>query len=161
LDLHVDAAAFDKIPMAYPSPCKAAGQSVMLVSSFRGLVRSTLGITVGSKVEHTDLFTAAGLLILSNSDPWKMEADLSVVRKMEKAGLFELDEGVGPAQFEDPDSAWDMGRRRASTLDSFPPRPSPAAAEAEASDRSSLLVAVAALADGVLIGFLAGRRAKQ
>merc|ERR1712113_1033812 len=37
LDSHVDAEAFAKIPDVYPSPFKAAGQTVMLVSFFSGI----------------------------------------------------------------------------------------------------------------------------
>jgi len=174
LDSHVDPAAFDKIPMCYPSPFKAAGQSAMLVSFFSGTVRATPGydkikkmssfvalntsITVGSRVELTvDLFTAAGVLILANSDPAKMEADLAAVRKLEKEGLFEFDEEVDPAQYDEPDSVGQVGRRRASTLDSVmgspPPRP--------LGESSPMPLAVVALAAGVLIGFLAGKRAGQ
>merc|ERR1712137_1408109 len=74
VDSHVDGGAFAKIPEVYPSPFKAAGQNVMLVSFFSGTVRSTpgydkmkklssfvalqTGVEVGSKVELTvDLFT--------------------------------------------------------------------------------------------------------
>merc|ERR1719373_661656 len=90
LDSHVDGSAFAKIPEVYPSPFKAAGQNVMLVSFFSGTVRSTpgydkmkklssfvalqTGVEVGSKVELTvDLFTAVGVLVLANTDAKKME----------------------------------------------------------------------------------------
>merc|ERR1719499_1227886 len=117
VDSHTDAAAFAKLPSIYPSPFKAAGQNVMLVSFFAGTVRATpgyekmrmmpsfvalqTGVTVGTKVELTvDLFTAVGVLVLANTDKRQLEADLAEVRKMEKDGLFTFDEDVDPAQFE-------------------------------------------------------------
>jgi len=136
VDSHTDAAAFEKLPVVYPSPFKAAGQSVMLVSFFAGTVRSTpgydkmkkmssfvalqTGITVGSKVELTvDLFTAVGVLILANTDKVQLEADLAEVRKMEQEGLFGLDEEVDPLQFEPiPDMIIQAGRHRSMTIGS-------------------------------------------
>merc|ERR1719373_694776 len=130
LDSHVDGSAFAKIPEVYPSPFKAAGQNVMLVSFFSGTVRSTpgydkmkklssfvalqTGVEVGSTVELTvDLFTAVGVLVLANSDAKKMEADLAEVRKMEKEGLFTFDEQVDPVQAEvSPDMIVPAGRKR-------------------------------------------------
>jgi len=119
VDSHCDAAAFNKVPDVYCSPFKAAGQTVMLVNFFSGRVKATpgydkmrkmdsflalqTGITVGARIELTvDLFTAAGVLILSNSDKQKLEADLAEVRRLEKeaGGLFEFDEEVDPVTFE-------------------------------------------------------------
>merc|ERR1712050_539328 len=135
VDSHVDGAAFAKIPEVYPSPFKAAGQNVMLVSFFSGTVRSTpgydkmkklssfvalqTGVGVGSKVELTvDLFTAVGVLVLANSDAKKMEADMAEVRKMEKEGLFTFEE-VDPVQAEpSPDTIVPSGRRRAESYES-------------------------------------------
>merc|ERR1719401_3048754 len=133
LDSHVDGSAFSKIPNVYPSPFKAAGQNVMLVSFFSGTVRSTpgydkmkklssfvalqTGVGIGSKVELTvDLFTAVGVLVLANSAKAVLDADLAAVRAMEKEGLFTFDEEVDPAQYEQPDLVEPMGRRRADTL---------------------------------------------
>merc|ERR1719183_952527 len=109
LDSHVDADAFNQIPQLCPSPFKAAGQNVMLVSFFSGTVRSTpgyekmrkmasfvalqTGVTVGSKVELTvDLFTAVGVLVLANKDKEQLDADLAEVRRMEIEGLFTFDD---------------------------------------------------------------------
>merc|ERR1712241_1314895 len=43
LDSHVDEMAFDKLPNVMPSPFKASGQSVMLVSFSSGTVKATPG----------------------------------------------------------------------------------------------------------------------
>jgi predicted ATP-grasp superfamily ATP-dependent carboligase len=111
LDSHIDIARFKDIPDVMPSPFKASGQAVMLVSYFAGTVKSMpgydkmkklssfvalqTGYEKGSKVELTvDLFTAVGVLILANQDKHQLEADLSTVRKMEKEGIFEFDEEV-------------------------------------------------------------------
>jgi len=111
VDSHVAPNAFDMIPMTYPSPFKAAGQNVMLVSFFSGTVRSTpgydkmrqmrsfvalqTGVTVGSQVELTvDLFTAVGVLVLAHADEEQLQADLAAVRRMEVEGLFTFESSV-------------------------------------------------------------------
>lgn len=118
LDSHVDETAFNKLPNVMPSPFKASGQSVMLVSFSSGTVKATpgydkmktlssfvalqTGIGIGSQVELTvDLFTAVGVLILANTDKNKLEADLAEVRRMEeKNELFSYDEEIDPVQFD-------------------------------------------------------------
>merc|ERR1712048_478834 len=112
---HLNVNAFAKTPSIYPSPLKAAGQIVMLVSFFSGTVKSTpgydkmkglssfvalqTGVGIGSKVELTiDLFTAAGVLVLANSESNKLEADLASVRKMEKEGLFTFEKEMEPGE---------------------------------------------------------------
>jgi len=130
MDAHADGRAWAKIPKVFPSPFKAAGQAVMLVSFFSGRVRSMpgydrmrklssfvalqTGVDVGSKVELTvDLLTAVGVLILANHDAKKLEVDLAEVRKMEKEGIFAFDEEVDPVQAEpSPDTIIPFGRRR-------------------------------------------------
>jgi hypothetical protein len=114
LDSHVDPGKFSEIPDVMPSPYKASGQAVMLVSYFAGTVKSTpgyermkkmssflalqTGYEKGSKVSLTiDLFTAVGVLMLANADKCQLEADVAEVRKMEKDGLFEFDEEADPA----------------------------------------------------------------
>lgn len=129
LDSHIDGDAFAKIPDVYPSPFKAAGQTVMLVSFFAGTVRSMpgydrikamksfvslqTGVDIGSRVELTvDLFTAVGCLVLAHSNAKQVEADLAEVRKLEKEGLFTYDAELDPAQFEpSPDTVY-PGRKR-------------------------------------------------
>merc|ERR1712048_1384612 len=86
LDSHINEPEFAKIPNVFPSPFQAAGQNVMLVSFFSGIIKATpgfdkmkrmssfislqTGVTIGSEVELTiDLFTAVGVLVLANKDP--------------------------------------------------------------------------------------------
>jgi len=109
LDSHMNEHAFSKLPDVMPSPFRASGQTLMLVSFFSGTVRSTpgydrmrtlssfislqAGVCAGSKVELTvDLFSAVGVLVLVNADAQQLEADITEVRRMERAGLFEFEE---------------------------------------------------------------------
>jgi len=172
---HLDVSAFAKIPAVYPSPLKATGQNVMLVSFFCGTVRSTpgydkmkqlssfvalqTGVGIGSKVELTvDLFTAVGVLVLANTDPRKMEADLALVRRMEKEGLFAFDEEVDPVQAEpSPDTIVPSGRRRTESFESKEGVDSRWSVAMKGDDRQGPLLA-AVFAAGVLVGLLAGRR---
>jgi len=108
LDSHMNEQAFCQIPDVMPSPFRAAGQTLMLVSNFAGTVTSTpgyermrkmasfvalqTGVKVGSQVGLTvDLFSAVGVLVLVNSDAEQLEADIAEVREMEKMGLFEFE----------------------------------------------------------------------
>jgi len=179
LDSHIDGAAFAKIPNVFPSPFKASGQNVMLVSFFAGTVRSTpgydkmkkmasfvslqTGVTVGSIVELTvDLFTAVGVLVLANKDPKILEKDLEEVRRMEKAGLFTFDEEIDPTQFEQsPDTIIPSGRRRGSSMDStvMPRRKSSMSMQSGKPDNKEVYLA-AAFGVGILFGLLLGRSGK-
>jgi len=189
LDSHIDGAAFAKIPDCYPSPFKASGQNVMLVSFFAGTVRSTpgydkmrklssfvalqTGVGIGSKVELTvDLFTAVGVLVLANSDAKLLEADLETVRTMEKEGLFTFDEEVDPMQFEvSPATIIPTGRRRAHSAESEAMLESAGihqtVAPAKVAPRSATkgpalyLVAAAAFAAGATVGITLGRAGKR
>merc|ERR1711972_761754 len=182
LDSHVDGSAFAKIPELYPSPLKAAGQNVMLVSFFSGTVRCTpgydkmkklsscvalqTGVEVGSRVELTvDLFTAVGVLVLANTDAKKMEADLAEVRKMEKEGLFTFDEEVDPVQAEpSPDTIIPAGRKRTGSFEStiammeVVSKQSCIRGTAESGRHQVVAVAAAAFAAGTLFGLLLNRR---
>lgn len=183
VDSHVDGGAFAKIPEVYPSPFKAAGQNVMLVSFFAGTVRSTpgydkmkklssfvalqTGVEVGSKVELTvDLFTAVGVLVLANSDAKKMEADLAEVRRMEKEGLFTFDEEVDPVQAEpSPDTIMPSGRRRTESYESAASMATVACKqqscrEAARGQRQLVAVAAAAFVAGTFFGLLARNKMK-
>jgi len=109
IDSHLDANAFDQIPDSTPSPFKASGQAVMLVSFHSGTIKSMpgyekiramssfvslqTGYTVGARVELTiDLFTAVGVVMLANDDSTQLALDLESIRNMEKDGLFEFDD---------------------------------------------------------------------
>jgi len=133
LDSHVNPAKFKQIPDVMPSPFKASGQAVMLVSYFAGTVKSApgyekmrklpsflalqTGYEKGSKVELTvDLFTAVGVLMLANQDKRQLDTDLAEVRRMEKEGIFEFDEEIDPAIYQpSPDVVEFKDRRRASS----------------------------------------------
>merc|ERR1712048_1009464 len=104
-----DDAAFAKIPDLPPSPYKAAGQEVMLVSFADGIVKSTPGyekiktmdsfvsletsIEAGSKVIRTvDIFSCAGSVILMHHDADILAKDIATIRKMEiDCQLFEFE----------------------------------------------------------------------
>jgi biotin carboxylase len=105
LDSHLHPEVFESIPSVMPSPFKASGQAVMLISYSTGEVLSTpgyekmkqlpsfaalqTGYGKGSKVEVTvDLFTAVGVLMLANPDSEQLEKDLAKVRQIEKEGIF-------------------------------------------------------------------------
>jgi len=109
LDSHANEDAFSKLPDVMPSPFKASGQTLMLISFFSGTVKTMpgydcmrqlssfvalqTGVGVGSKVELTvDLFSAVGVLVLVNSDSKQLAADIEDVRAMEQTGLFEFEE---------------------------------------------------------------------
>jgi biotin carboxylase len=105
-DAFLDPKGFDRIPDKPPSPFKASGQEVILVSYSRGTVQSTpgyevmkhlpsfvcleTGIKVGTTVDYTiDLFTGIGSVILMHSDAKVLERDIEFVRYMETInGIF-------------------------------------------------------------------------
>merc|ERR1712203_234816 len=126
------------------------------------------GVGVGSKVELTvDLFTAVGVLVLANSDPKKMEADMAEVRKMEKEGLFTFDEEVDPVQAEaSPDTIVPSGRRRTESYESAAAMNAVAGKQlsnprvAARSKRQLVVVAAAAFAAGARCGLLASKKMK-
>lgn len=172
LDSHVNAGAFAEIPAVYPSPLKAAGQNVMLVSFFSGTVKGTpgydkmrelssfvalqTGVGIGSKVELTiDLFTAVGVLVLANSESSRLEADLAAVREMEREGLFAFDEEPEPGRAEPGPEATapTRGRGRAEDAGAPPLR------RFDAKEYTRLSpVSTAMLGAAVLIGLLAGKK---
>merc|ERR1711879_662510 len=171
LDSHVDAEAFAKIPDVYPSPFKAAGQTVMLVSFFSGIIKSTpgygkmrsfvalqTGYKVGSEVTLTvDLFSAVGVLILAHADKKVLEEDLNAVREMEKTGLFEFEEEIDPVTYEaSPDlNIQRVGSGRAIRTSSFNGNSAKPTQE-----KSMFLPVIMALGVGALVGILAGKNMK-
>merc|ERR1712176_1566919 len=110
IDAFMDEQAFGKIPEVPPSPYKAVGQNVMMVSFGEGVVKSApgydqikamdsfvsleTGIVPGSRVERTiDIFTSAGSVILMHHDAETLEKDIATIRKMEIAcELFEFEQ---------------------------------------------------------------------
>ena len=105
VDCFLDVAAFDRIPDQPPSPFKASGQEVILVSFSRGTVKSTpgyevlknlpsfvyleTGVSAGSKVDYTiDLVTGIGSVILMHHDAKVLEKDVEFIRYMEQINGF-------------------------------------------------------------------------
>lgn len=109
VDSYLDKKQFSIIPNLPPSPFKASGQEVILVSFSRGKVVATpgyyvirkldsfvymeTGIKIGSYVERTvDLLTGIGSVILMHFDKAILDADIARVREMEKNNeLFEYE----------------------------------------------------------------------
>lgn len=172
LDSHINLGKFKEIPDVMPSPYKASGQAVMLVSYFAGTVKSAsgyermkklssfvalqTGYEKGSKVELTvDLFTAVGVLMLANPDKRQLEADLAEVRKMEKEGIFEFDEEVDPAIYQpSPDVVEFKDRRRASSSFDCTAQKAPAA------PAPPYAVMAAVFGAGILAGILLSKKMK-
>jgi biotin carboxylase len=108
-DAILDEEAFRKLPSKPPSPFKAAGQEVILVSFSKGKVKSTpgydvirclpsfvyleTGIKQGSMVDYTiDLFTGIGSVILMHQDEAILKKDMEFIRYMEEInGLFQYE----------------------------------------------------------------------
>lgn len=108
VDSYLDKKAFYALPAVPPSPAKAFGQEVLLVSYAAGDVVGTpgydeikelesfvfleTGVSVGCKVEHTvDLLTTVGSVILLHEDEEVVKRDVAKIRDMEKNHeLFEL-----------------------------------------------------------------------
>jgi biotin carboxylase len=105
-DAYLDKQQFHRLPDAPPSPFKASGQEVILVSFSRGTVKSTpgydvimqlpsflcleTGIKAGSEVDYTvDLFTGIGSVILMHQDEAILKRDIAFIRYMEEInGIF-------------------------------------------------------------------------
>jgi len=173
LDSHVDSEAFAKIPEVYPSPFKGARQTVMLVSFFSGIIKSTpgydkirkiksfvslqTGYKVGSEVTLTvDLFSAVGVLVLAHADQKVLEDDLNMVREMEKTGLFEFEEEIDPVTYEaSPDlNIQRVASGRAIRTLSYNEN------SLKPTEKSMFLPVVTALGIGALVGVLVGKTMK-
>ena len=112
VDAYLEKQGFFALPDKPPSPFKAAGQEVILVSYSRGTVKATpgleiaqglqsfvyleTGVRIGSKVDYTvDLFTCIGSVILMHHDKAILEADVARIRQLEKDNqLFEYEPEV-------------------------------------------------------------------
>lgn len=106
VDSYLDAEAFEKLPDIPPSPFKASGEEIILVSYKEGIVKSTPGYDVikqlpsflcletsvkpGTKVDYTvDLVTCIGSVILMHPDEAALRRDIDFIRYMETInGLF-------------------------------------------------------------------------
>lgn len=101
VDSYLDKQKFNTIPDVYPSPFRAAGQELYLVSRGRGKVKSTpgfdlikempsfvyleTGVVPGGSVDFTtDLFTALGSVILMHKDQAVLDEDIRKIREMEE-----------------------------------------------------------------------------
>jgi len=109
VDSYLDKKQFSVIPNLPPSPFKASGQEIILVSFSRGKVIATpgydvirclssfvymeTGIKVGSWVERTvDLLTGIGSVILMHSDKQMLDRDIARIRQVENNNeLFEYE----------------------------------------------------------------------
>jgi len=106
----LDEDQFEMLPDVPPSPFKASGQEVILVSMVAGHVVGTPGfdkirqlasfvslisdVTAGSVIEHSiDLHTTLGFVFLMHDDLEVMAADLATIRTMEAdCTMFQLKE---------------------------------------------------------------------
>jgi biotin carboxylase len=109
VDAYLEKKSFFDLPDKPPSPFKASGQEVILVSYGRGTVKATpgfdfiqklpsfvyleSGVKIGSKVDYTvDLFTCIGSVILVHEDKDVLEADVHTIRQLEENNqLFEFE----------------------------------------------------------------------
>lgn len=109
VDSFIDKRQFMITPDIPPSPFKASGEEVILVSHSRGVVKSTpgfdeiqklpsfvyleTGVKEGTHVDYTvDLFTGIGSVILMHPDSVVVEKDVARIREMEtKNQLFEYE----------------------------------------------------------------------
>jgi len=105
-DAYLDEFQFNRLPDKPPSPFRAHGLEVILVSFSQGTVQACpgydvmknlpsflcleTGVKAGSKVDFTvDLFTGIGSVILLNNDKAALTRDLDFIRYMEKInGIF-------------------------------------------------------------------------
>lgn len=107
VDAYLDPRSFAKIPSLPPTPYKAFGQEVILVSYAAGKVKSTPGFDVirqlpsfvflessikeGSNVEYTiDLITCIGSVILMHRDEAVIQKDIEFIRYLEKINALFL-----------------------------------------------------------------------
>ncbi len=102
VDAYLDKKSFDFLPKIPPSPAKAFGEEVILVSYAEGYVTGTpgydiikslesfvyleTGVTIGCKVERTvDLLTSLGSAILLHEDEEVLKRDVMTIRDLEKS----------------------------------------------------------------------------
>lgn len=113
VDAYLDEERFNAIPDVPPSPYKASGAELLLVSYTRGVVQATPGFDIiqqlpsfvyletgvqeGSEVDYTiDLFTNVGSVFLVHYDRETLERDIARVRELEETDtMFEFDLETG------------------------------------------------------------------
>lgn len=105
VDAYLDPEHFDCLPDKHPSPFKAAGLCVDLVSYSTGVVKATPGYEVikllpsfvhlethikqGSKVVPTvDLATDIGSVVMMHSNEETLKRDIALIRQMETNNVF-------------------------------------------------------------------------
>ena len=112
VDAFLDPDVFLQLPDKPPSPFKASGMEVIMVSYNRGVVKTTpgydiikkmpsfvcleSGIKAGSKITYSiDLDTAIGNCILMHEDDSVVKRDLAFIRYLEEIdGLFTYETGL-------------------------------------------------------------------
>ena len=127
---YLDDFEFARLPDRPPSPFKASGQEVILVSFSRGKVRETpgysvikhlpsfvfleTGIKVGTEVDYTiDLFTGIGSVILINKDEKLLARDIEFIRRLEEInGLFDYETKLENLKRPRGDAIFESGHRR-------------------------------------------------
>lgn len=110
-DAYTDAQQFNMTPDIPPTPFKASGKAVYLVSFSKGVVKSCpgfekikqlesyfsmeSGVEPGTIVDYTvDLITCVGIIMLIHDDPMVLKRDVDFIGDLEKAnGLFEYEGG--------------------------------------------------------------------
>jgi hypothetical protein len=126
VDGFLDNRQFLITPDLPPSPFKASGLEVIMVSFSRGIVKSTpgydeirslesfvyleTGVKPGSFVDYTiDLFTGIGSVILIHQDKEILERDLNRIREMERANeIFEYEDSATVIPRSESASGLDM-----------------------------------------------------
>jgi biotin carboxylase len=129
-DAYLDPFQFSRLPDKPPSPFKASGQEVILVSFSSGTVQSTpgydvmknlpsfvcleTGIKPGSKIDYTvDLFTGIGSVILMHKDRDVLNRDIDFIRYMETInGLFVYETKLENLKRPRGDAVTEKGHRR-------------------------------------------------
>jgi hypothetical protein len=112
VDSYTDGKQFQISPDIPPSPFKASGQQIYLVSFAKGVVKSCpgfekikelesyfsmeSGVKPGTFVDYTiDLVSCVGIVCLIHDDPAVLKRDMDLIGEMEKANtLFEYEGGA-------------------------------------------------------------------
>lgn len=122
VEAYADEKAFQIVPNVPPTPFKAAGQAVYLVSFSKGVVKSCpgfekikqlesyfsleSGVNPGTFVDYTiDLVSCVGIVCLIHDDPVVLKKDMDVIGDLEKANaLFEYEGGSNLMKKYDDDA---------------------------------------------------------